>query len=65
MKPVLRYQSQLLYRRSYKPKRVVQIKPAPKQNFVFRSRPATPLRHCLVMNTEPLPRTMRSAAFLD
>ena len=35
MKPVLRYQSQLLFRTSYKPKRLLRIKPA-KLNFVFR-----------------------------
>jgi hypothetical protein len=34
MKPVLRYQSQLLFRRSYKPKRI-RIKPV-KLNFSFR-----------------------------
>ena len=36
MKPVLRYQSQLLFRRSYKPKRVIRIRPAAKLNLVFR-----------------------------
>jgi hypothetical protein len=30
MKPVIRYQSQLLYRRSYKPLRVIRIRPSPK-----------------------------------
>ena len=35
MKPVLRYQSQLLFRKSYKPHRVLRIKPA-KLNFEFR-----------------------------
>ena len=34
MKPVIRYQSQLLLRRSYKPNRI-RIKPA-KLTFVFR-----------------------------
>ena len=34
MKPVLRYQSQLLYRTSYKPNRVIRIKPV-KLNFSF------------------------------
>jgi hypothetical protein len=42
MKPVLRYQSQLLYRRSYKPVRVIRIRPAPKLNVVFRSARAGP-----------------------
>jgi len=35
MKPVLRYQSQLLFRKSYKPNRL-RIKPG-KLNFIFRS----------------------------
>jgi hypothetical protein len=35
MKPSIRYQSQLLFRKSYKPKRVLRIKPA-KLNFAFR-----------------------------
>ena len=35
MKPVLRYQSQLLIRRSYKPCRGLRIRPA-KLNFSFR-----------------------------
>ena len=34
MKPVLRYQSQLLFRKSYKPNRI-RIKPA-KLNIIFR-----------------------------
>jgi len=36
MKPVLRYQSQLLFRKSYKPNRILRIKPAAKLTFVFR-----------------------------
>jgi hypothetical protein len=35
MKPVLRYQSQLLFRKSYKPNRVLRIKPV-KLSFKFR-----------------------------
>jgi hypothetical protein len=35
MKPVLRYQSQLLFRKSYKPSRVIRIRPM-KLNFEFR-----------------------------
>ncbi len=35
MKPVRRYQSQLLFRKSYKPNRILRIKPA-KLNFNFR-----------------------------
>ena len=35
MKPVLRYQSQLLLRKSYKPNRLLRARPV-KLNFVFR-----------------------------
>ena len=35
MKPVIRYQSQLLPRRSYKPSRVIRIRPV-KLRFEFR-----------------------------
>ena len=36
MRPVIRYQSQLLYRKSYKPNRVTRIRPSAKVNLVFR-----------------------------
>jgi hypothetical protein len=36
MKPVIRYQSQLLFRKSYKPNRVVRIRPAQRLNLVSR-----------------------------
>ena len=36
MKPVIRYQSQLLFRKSYKPNRVIRIRPIGKWNLVFR-----------------------------
>jgi hypothetical protein len=42
MKPVLRYQSQLLFRKSYKPNRVIRIRPAPRLNLVFRPARAGP-----------------------
>jgi hypothetical protein len=35
MKPVLRYQSQLLFRRSYKPSPILRIRPATKRALVF------------------------------
>ena len=35
MKPILRYQSQLLFRKSYKPERGLRIKPV-KLKFEFR-----------------------------
>ena len=36
MKPVRRYQSQLLLRQSYKPNRKIRIRPAARLNFIFR-----------------------------
>jgi hypothetical protein len=36
MRPVLRYQSQLLFRKSYKPNRMIRIRPAEKRNLTFR-----------------------------
>ena len=36
MKPVIRYRSQLLFRKSYKPNRVIRIRPATKLQFHFR-----------------------------
>jgi len=36
MKPIIRYQSQLLYRRSYKPARTIRIRPFTKMSFTFR-----------------------------
>ena len=36
MKPVLRYQSQLFFRRRYKPFRALRIRPTGKVNIVFR-----------------------------
>jgi hypothetical protein len=36
MKPVIRYQSQLLFRRSYKPNRLIRIRPATKLSVTFR-----------------------------
>ena len=35
MKPVMRYQSQLLFRKSYKPNRILRIRPV-KLSFSFR-----------------------------
>ncbi len=35
MKPVIRYQSQLLIRRSYKPNRLLRTRPARRLNVVF------------------------------
>ena len=36
MKPIMRHQSQLLFRRSYKPNRAMRIRPMPRLNLVFR-----------------------------
>ena len=42
MKPVIRYQSQLLFRKSYKPNRVIRIRPAPKVTLIVRPARAGP-----------------------
>lgn len=42
MKPVMRYRSQLLFRKSYKPNRVIRIRPAPRLNLVFSPTRAGP-----------------------
>ena len=36
MRTTIRYQSQLLFRRSYKPNRVIRIRPTGRLNLVFR-----------------------------
>ncbi len=36
MRPVMLYQSQLLYRKSYKPNRIVRIRPIAKAAITFR-----------------------------
>lgn len=36
MRPITRYQSQLLYRRSYKPSRVIRVRPGMKISRLFR-----------------------------
>jgi hypothetical protein len=46
MKPVLRYQSQLLFRKSYKPDRLIRIRLAARTIKVFRPTQAGPqLKH--------------------
>ena len=42
MKPVIRYRSQLLFRKSYKPNRCFRIRPAPKPALVVRAVKAGP-----------------------
>jgi len=42
MRQVIRYQSQLLFRKSYKPIRIIRIRPVPKLNLVFRPPRAGP-----------------------
>ena len=36
MKPTLRFQSQLLFRKSYKPQRILRIRPGTRPTLVFR-----------------------------
>ena len=40
MKPVMRYQSQLLFRKSYKPARAIRVRPLQNLKYVFRPRGA-------------------------
>lgn len=42
MKPVIRYQSQLLLRRSYKPNRLLRFYKVPRVDLVFRPKRAGP-----------------------
>ena len=59
MKPVIRYRSQLLFRKSYKPNRVIRIRPAQKVALVVRPARAGPQRG------ETQSSTMANVAFLD
>ena len=59
MKPVIRYRSQMLFRKSYKPNRVIRIRPAQRATLVVRPARAGPQR------SETQSRTMRNVAFLD
>ena len=59
MKPVIRYRSQWLFRKSYKPNRVIRIRPAQKATLVVCPARAGPQR------SETQSRTMRNVAFLD
>ena len=59
MKPVIRHRSQLLYRKSYKPNRVIRIRPAQKVAFVVRHAWNGP------GPSETQSRTMANVAFLD
>ncbi len=36
LKPVIRYQSQLLFRHSHKPQRVIRVQPTQKLSITFR-----------------------------
>jgi hypothetical protein len=42
MRPVIRYRSQLLYRKSCKPNRLIRVRPARKFTLVFRPVRAAP-----------------------
>jgi hypothetical protein len=59
MKPVIRYKSQLLFRKSYKPNRVIRIRPAQKVALVVR-----PARAGLQFGETRSP-TMADVPFLD
>ena len=43
MKPVIRYRSQILFRKSYKPNRIIRIRPAQRATLVVRTARAGPV----------------------
>ena len=51
MKHVMRYQSRLLFRKSYKPKRIIRIRPGVQTNLVFRPSRAGPENKTYECNT--------------
>jgi hypothetical protein len=51
MKIPIRYQSQLLYRKSFKPNRVIVIRPVPRLNLGFRPARAGPNIKTYAYNT--------------
>jgi hypothetical protein len=59
MKPVIRYRSQLRLRKSYKPSRIIRIRPEQKTAFVVWPARAGPQ----LIETQSC--TMRNVAFLD
>jgi hypothetical protein len=62
MKPVIRYKSQLLHRRSYKPNRSIKFRPAPGAGVVFRPSRAGPAD---IRDEYKHDRAMADVAFLD
>jgi hypothetical protein len=63
MKPVMRYQSQLLFRKSYKPNRVIRIRPTGKRSLVFR--PSQPDGHRVKPNAVTEIGTLPGLALSD
>jgi len=63
MRPVMRYQSQLLFRRSYKPHRVIRIRPAGKRNLLFR--PSRADSHPAIQPAQTETGTTPDIAFSD
>jgi hypothetical protein len=47
MRPVIRYRSQLLFRKSYKPARIIRTRPAARTALVFRPKRARPAIECV------------------
>jgi hypothetical protein len=45
MRITVRYQSQLLFRKSYKPNRMIRIRSVPKLNLRFRPSRAGPIKN--------------------
>jgi len=63
MRPVMRYQSQLLFRKSYKPNRVIRIRPTGKRNLLFR--PSRADSHPVIQRAQTETGTTPDIAFSD
>ena len=65
MRPVIRYQSRLLFRKSYKPKRLIRFRPGVQTTLVFRPSRAGPDNAGALINTENESHTISDVALLD
>jgi hypothetical protein len=65
MKHVMRYQSRLLFRKSYKPKRLIRIRPGVRTSLVFRPSRAGPENSGALINTDTESLTMAEVGLLD
>ena len=65
MKPVIRYQSRLLFRKSYKPKRLIRFRPGTRATLVFRPSRVGPENAGALRNIETESRTISGVALVD